>query len=273
MSTKTVVPADEGLSEARAQAQAQWNANPCGAVEGDEYDREFFERVEKERYRQQYWQHDFFDYTSFAGKRVLEIGTGLGTDLKQFARNGADCHGLDITDRHLELTAKNFAAEGYPVTLRKGDATAIPFPDNHFDCVYSFGVIHHIPDVDDVVREIRRVLKPGGVFQVAVYHTYSIHTLALFGRALLKGQFFKLGIAGVLATIERGADGRVIKPYVKLYSRSGLATLLSAQGLAVEQVGVRQVHFESMRFLNSFRRFEKSLGWYVCARARKNAAP
>lgn len=262
-------PSDYHRAEARAQAQAQWNANPCGAVPTAEYDREFFERVEAERFRLQYWQKSFFDYSSFRGGRVLEIGVGLGTDLKQFARNGAACFGVDITDTHLELTRRNFELEGFHVELRKGDATRIPFPDGYFDCVYSFGVIHHIPDAGPVLSEIRRVLKPGGTFQVALYHLLSIHTVYLFLHALVKGRLRTLGVAGVLATVESGADGVAVKPYVKLYSLRGLKGLLRGRGFDLVKSGVRHVYFEEPPWLNAFRRAEAALGWYVCAIARK----
>ena len=260
---------EKQLEDARQQAQAQWNANPCGAVDTTEYDRAFFDRVERERYRDQYWMRDVFDYESFRGKRVLEIGVGLGTDLKQFARAGAECYGADITDTHLELTARNFELEGLSVDLHKADATRLPFPDGFFDCVYSFGVIHHIPDADAAVSEVTRVLKSGGIFQVAVYHRFSIHTAFLFLYALLHGQLTKLGVAGVLATIERGADGVTIKPYVKLYSGGHLRRLLRAAGLRPKRTVIRHVRFDDIPVLNHFRRFEMLLGWYVCAFARK----
>jgi ubiquinone/menaquinone biosynthesis C-methylase UbiE len=261
--------ANADLAEARRQAQAQWNANPCGALPTFAFDQDFFSRVEAERYRQQYWQKDFFDYASCSGGRVLEIGVGLGTDLKQFARHGASCHGVDITDRHLQLARRNFELEGYPVELRKSDATSIDFPDGYFDCVYSFGVIHHIPDVQSVLREVHRVLKPGGTFQVAVYHAYSVHTLSLFMRALVSGRLAKLGVAGVLSTIELGADGEQTKPYVKLYTRSRLRTLLQRANFGIDEVGIRQVNFDGTPVLNVLRTFERALGWYVCAKARK----
>jgi SAM-dependent methyltransferase len=263
---------DKQLQQARIHAQAQWNANPCGALPTELYDRQYFEKVEEERYRQQYWQKEFFDFNSFRGGRVLEIGVGHGTDLKQFARNGAYCYGVDITETHLSLARQNFATEGLIVELKQSDATKLPFADNYFDCVYSFGVIHHIPDVNTVLAEVHRVLKPGAILQIAVYHLFSVHTLALFLRAIMTGKIFRIGIAGVLSTIESGADGVLVKPYVKLYSPSGLARLLKHENFRVLKVGVRQVNFDNSRSLNFLRRFEKIVGWYVCALVAKNEA-
>lgn len=256
-------------SSAKQESQKQWNTNPCGALPGLNYDKLYFDQVESERYRQQYWQKGFFDYRSFRQGRVLEIGIGLGTDLKQFARNGSDCYGVDITDRHLELTQKNFELEGFKVKLSKTDATRLPFPDNYFDCVYSFGVLHHIPEIAAVLNEARRVLKPGGIIQVSMYHLYSIHTLTLFLRTILNGSFFRLGIAGMLSKVELGADGVEIKPYVKLYTRRTLVQTISAAGFQSIKTEVHQVNFDKSKWMNIFRRFERHLGWYVCNQSRK----
>ncbi len=58
---------DSELASARHEAQKQWTANPCGALSTGVLDKAYFDAVEAERYRQQYWQREFFDYTSFAG--------------------------------------------------------------------------------------------------------------------------------------------------------------------------------------------------------------
>jgi ubiquinone/menaquinone biosynthesis C-methylase UbiE len=265
----TTLASTSAKASARVEAQKQWNTNPCGALPAASYDRLFFERVEADRYRQRYWQQGYFDYQSFRGRRVLEIGVGLGTDLKQFARNGADCFGVDITDTHLQLTRKNFRTEGLKVDLYKADAVWLPFHDNYFDCVYSFGVLHHIPDVEIVLAEAKRVLKSGGLFQVAVYHIYSIHTFTLLIRAMATGKIFRVGVAGVLATIEKGAGGNEIKPYVRLYSRHELSQLITNCGFKEISIAIRQVNFEGCKVLNCLRSFESLLGLYVCAQSRK----
>ena len=149
-------------NHARIEAQKQWNARACGELPGDKQSVDYFDAVARDRYEQQPWMHDYFKYECFAGQHVLEIGIGQGTDMMQFAKGGAICHGVDITQNHLKLTALNATLRGYEVDLHESDATRLPFADNTIDCVYSFGVLHHIPEIDKVVREIYRVLKPRG---------------------------------------------------------------------------------------------------------------
>lgn len=260
---------------ARENAVRQWSDHPCGAVAGDEHTLEYFLDVERLRYEAQPWQRSLFGFEQFAGQRVLEIGVGLGTDLVQFAKAGAVCHGVDITDRHLELTARNFALRGLSVDLKRCDATRIEHPDASFDVVYSFGVIHHIPDAAAVVREIERVLKPGGRCLIALYHKGSFfHLYMVLVRGLLLGRLFRLGYDGLMATVEAGADGVQTKPYVKVYSRREVRALFSA--FRVDRLAVR--HVEIGRFKDQLvgrlvapllRALEPVLGWYVICDATR----
>src|SRR5262245_41172497 len=112
--------------EARTEAAKQWNARACGELEGSKETIEYFQRVEADRYARQPWQRDYFRFQDFAGKKVLEIGIGQGSDLLQFGRAGAECHGVDITQNHIELTRKNFELNRIPVDIRNSDATKLP---------------------------------------------------------------------------------------------------------------------------------------------------
>lgn len=119
-----------------------------------------------------------FDFSSLAGKRVLEIGVGIGTDAVEMMRHGAIYSGLDITRNHLDLTRRNIALRqqnGEDLRLEQiveGDLMETSLPGN-YDVIYSFGVLHHIAHEGDYLRKIAGLLRPGGELRVAVYSKFS----------------------------------------------------------------------------------------------------
>jgi ubiquinone/menaquinone biosynthesis C-methylase UbiE len=127
----------------------------------------------------------------------------------------------------LELAQTNFKLIGYELNVKKSDATKIEFTDNYFDCVYSFGVLHHILEIEKCIEEIQRVLKAGGTFYMGLYHKYSIGTAWLIVKGILFGKIFTLGYRGLFSLIEEGADGVTIKPYVKLYTKTSVRRILN----------------------------------------------
>jgi ubiquinone/menaquinone biosynthesis C-methylase UbiE len=262
--------------DATVEAQKQWNTNPCGEVEGEKNSIDYFKNVEKARYSQQKWQKDYFKFDDFGGKKILEIGIGHGTDLIQFAKSGAICYGVDITDKHLELTQANFNLQKLDVTLYKSDASQMPFEDSYFDCIYSFGVIHHIPDAENVIKECFRILKPGGKIMLAFYYKYSAFSILIkfLNHGLVNGWLFKMGFKGLLSTIEFGADGVNIKPFVKLYSKKDMRRLLG--DFQIDDISIHQIeesHFWP-NWLNKLSRsrlsdLESRFGWYIACKAEK----
>lgn len=266
-------------ADARTQAELLWNTTPCGRVGGDPSSLEYFLAVERSRYEQQPWMAPYFSFQGHARMKVLEVGVGHGTDLVQFAQGGAYCHGIDVTDAHLTLAKQNFVLRDLSAVFKKSDATAIDYPDGFFDVVYSFGVLHHIPQPEMAIREIQRVLKPRGTLYLGVYHRYSaFHVFTkLLCHGLRFGQLFSLGYHGLLSTIEDGADGTNVRPYVRLYSKRSLRKLLD--GFQVVDVSVRQLspsHFWpsvlGRMLTRHVGRLERHLGWYVVCRAVKSAS-
>jgi ubiquinone/menaquinone biosynthesis C-methylase UbiE len=113
------------------------------------------------------------DFNGYAGKRVLEVGCGAGTDLVRFARGGAEVTGIDLAESAIALARKNFEIQGLKAELRVGNGEAIPFPDDSFDFVYAHGVVQYTADDQRLVDECRRVLKPGGQVLFQVYNRVS----------------------------------------------------------------------------------------------------
>ena len=159
------------------QVEAYWNAKPCDseftAIQG--FTAEFFSAIEAERYRLQWHIPRLLDQFSWVGKRVLEIGTGVGTDARALIRRGASYTGINIDAGSTATTSAALETFGLPGQVLQADATRMRFPDASFDFVYSFGVLHHIPDVQAAMREIRRVLKPGGEVLAMLYNRRSIN--------------------------------------------------------------------------------------------------
>jgi SAM-dependent methyltransferase len=184
----------ESAYNLKERVRAFWQANPCGVkfADAEPGSRLFFERVEEHRYRTEWHIPQAADFQGARGLRVLEIGCGLGTDGAQFAGAGADYTGVDLTEAAVSLARRRFELFNLRGNFLRADAENLDFADASFDLVYSHGVLHHTPDTERAVREIHRVLKPGGRAVVMLYHRDSynyrvnIKMLRRLGANLLK---------------------------------------------------------------------------------------
>ncbi|MEP6922804.1 MAG: class I SAM-dependent methyltransferase [bacterium] len=159
----------------KERVRAFWQANPCGTkfADAEPGSRRFYELVEEHRYAKEWHIPIAADFAGAGGMKVLEIGCGLGTDGSRFAQAGADYTGVDLTEAAVNLARKRFKLFDLPGTFRTADAENLDFPDNSFDVVYSHGVLHHTPEAARAVREVHRVLRPGGRAVVMLYHRNS----------------------------------------------------------------------------------------------------
>jgi len=175
------LPIDRAEGALKRRVAAHWESEPCGTRGISATDRlAFFRGVEDERYAQEPFIREFAGFASARGRRVLEIGVGAGSDYVNWLRAGATATGVDLTAAAMQLTRERCTLEGFAPSLSRTDCEALPFADASFDVAYSYGVIHHSPDTVKAVAEIRRVLKPGGVAKVMVYHAPSITGLLLW---------------------------------------------------------------------------------------------
>lgn len=208
-----------------------WNEASCGEnlyLQGS--DRDAYESQARKRYELEPYIRDFAGFESARGKRVLEIGVGLGADHQRFAQAGADLTGIDLTERAVEHTARRLAAFGLSSRLAVGDAEQLDFPEEYFDRVYSWGVLHHSPDTPKAVLEVWRVLKRGGRASVMIYHKWSMVGFMLWIRYALLGLRPWLSLGDIYARY-------LESPGTKAYSISEARQLFSV----FDEVGVRIV--------------------------------
>lgn len=158
--------------------QSFWNSNPCQSdLSAAEDKRAYFEEISRKRYGHREWHvPEVAKFGSFAGKDVLEIGCGIATDGLEFAKRGARYVGVDLTPNAVELAKERFGLFGVPGKFFVANAEVhLPFSDESFDHIYSFGVIHHSPKPENIVKELHRVLRKGGTFTVMLYNRTSIN--------------------------------------------------------------------------------------------------
>jgi ubiquinone/menaquinone biosynthesis C-methylase UbiE len=170
---------DENL---KSSVSAHWEEQPCGTRDLRADDRRaFFAQLEEERYQVEPYLRSFARFEEGRGQRLLEIGVGAGTDFINWVRNGAVATGVDLTEHGVRLTQERLQLEGLMAEVRVADAEQLPFEDQTFDLIYSYGVLHHSPDTQRAIREVHRVLKPGGRARVMIYHVPSWTGFMLWG--------------------------------------------------------------------------------------------
>lgn len=228
----------------KARAIEQWNADPCGPrVTG------ILHLMEG---RRQYapWMAQQLCYEEAAGVDVLDVGCGQGIDVCEFALAGARVVGIDLTPRHVELARQHAEEAGVEARVICADAEALPLPDGSFDRVTSNGVLHHTPNIEAALREMRRVLRPGGTTTVILYNRHSWHYWleTLLWQGIVHRRLLRERIEDILSTtIERTSiDAR---PLVRMYSPREVRRVLRVTGFQFVTTWVCPGRRQDSRFL------------------------
>lgn len=177
--------------------------------------------------------HELVDYNALKGKKVLDIATGPGLFLVEFARAGAEAIGIDITSYAVKHASRNLVLRNLEAKVQKMDAQDLQFPDNSFDYVHAWGCVMHMPDTQKALSEIHRVLKPGGKALIYVYNRNSwvFWFNFIFLRGVLMGQLLKYR-CNIDRLTSRFADGATIggSPLAKFYSKAALKRMVERAG-------------------------------------------
>jgi ubiquinone/menaquinone biosynthesis C-methylase UbiE len=250
-----------------------WTAEPAGASLAAGYERgseEFFDVVERTRYRLYPWLLvDYLQPERWSGKDVLEVGVGLGTDHLQLARAGARLTGVDLAPASIESTRRLLDFHGYNSELAVADAEHLPFDDSTFDSVYSFGVIHHTPDMNRAIRELHRVLRPKGSALVALYNRHSYFYVWRLARFLLRLEWRDSTLEQMRSKIEYGGGN----PLVVVSSRRELDSAFQSFSRVLIEARHLPRHRIPSRLLGVLgpllRPLERRVGWYWMVEATR----
>lgn len=265
------------------KVQEFWDRRPCNIRHSSKEvgTRDYFDEVEARKYFVEPHIPRFAEFERWQGKRVLEIGCGIGTDTINFARNGALVTAVELSRRSLDVARQRAKIYQLETRIRFYHANAEELtqvvPIEPYDLVYSFGVIHHTPAPERVLGQIPRYLRPGGTVKLMVYHRYSWKVLWIvlkFG----KGRFWQ--VSKLLARYSEAEEGC---PVTFTFTKREMQQLLARYSFKVTQMRVDHIfpycisdyvehrykkvwYFRWMpEFL--FRGMERCWGWHLCVTA------
>jgi 2-polyprenyl-3-methyl-5-hydroxy-6-metoxy-1,4-benzoquinol methylase len=265
------------------QVRAYWNRRPCNIRHSNKPvgTREYFDEVEARKYFVEPHIPGFAEFGLWRGKKVLEIGCGIGTDSINFARAGADISVVDISDKSLELCKQRFDVFGLRANFYQGDAEQLSsiVPVEKFDLIYSFGVIHHTPHPERVFEQLKLYCKPGTELRVMLYSRWAWKVLWIIA-GYGKGAFWRS--AELVRTYSEAQTGSPVTFY---YSPKDVRKLMSDYDVtSIEKDHIFPYQIDKyvkydyqwvwyFRWLPTpwFRWLERRLGWHTLIKARLRA--
>jgi ubiquinone/menaquinone biosynthesis C-methylase UbiE len=263
-----------------------WDNRPCNIRHSTQPvgTREYFEEVERRKYLVEPHIPPFADFPRWRGKDVLEIGCGIGTDSVNFVRSGAHLTIVELSSESLGITKRRCELDGLKADFINGNAEELEHllpPDKKFDLIYSFGVIHHTPHPERVIKAISNRLKPQGELRIMLYAGFSWKVLCIYARYGWREPWNWKALA------RKYSEAQIGSPVSYIYSHREARALL--QGFDIlsmtkdhifpyrisDYVQYRYVMNWYFRWMpNSwFRWLEKRLGWHllIVARQQRNA--
>ena len=263
-----------------------WDGRPCNIKHSPKPvgSREYFDEVEARKYFVEPHIPRFAEFEKWRGKKVLEIGCGIGTDTMNFARHGASVAAVDLSEKSLEIARQRAEVFGLQESVRfyQGSAEELRsiVPAESFDLIYSFGVIHHTPRPERVIAELVHFARPGTTFKVMVYYRYAWKVFSLVLREG-KGQFWRMS-----EIVARDSEAQTGCPVTYTYTRHTARELVERGGFRVTDICVdhifqymvseytlyRYIKAPPFRWLPSpaTHQLEKWFGWHLCLTALKD---
>ena len=133
----------------------------------------FFNQLDEYRFDKLRYLPKLVNFNGYKGKKMLEIGCGVGTDLVRFAMGGVEVTGIDLAEVSINLAKDNFSQRGLEADLRQMNGEDLDFEGESFDVVYAHGVLQYTADADKMITEMVRVVRPEGEVIMMVYNRNS----------------------------------------------------------------------------------------------------
>lgn len=246
-SAPTASPATtEQASRWQELNRSWWQQHPMRydwkeTIPAEEFSREFYQEIDKRFFADAVtympWKERPFEalipYADLATQDVLEIGVGNGSHAQLLAGAARSFTGVDLTAYAVQSTTKRLERFGLAGKIIQADAEQLPFSDQTFDFVWSWGVIHHSADTGKVLQEIHRVLKPTGrtVIMVYYYSWWNAYFTCGLLHGLFQGELFRG--KSIHDIMQKWTDGALARFYTVPEWREVVAPLFTVQDLRI----------------------------------------
>jgi ubiquinone/menaquinone biosynthesis C-methylase UbiE len=258
-----------------ADVQQYWDARPCNIRHSTKPvgSKEYFDEVEARKYLVEPHIHAFAEFERWEGKRVLEVGCGIGTDSINFARAGAELTAVELSSESLRIAADRAEVMGVADRIRflevNAEELTATLTDGLYDLVYSFGVVHHTPRPERALAEMRALVAPGGTLKLKV-----LWIVAAQGH----GRVWKTD-----ELVAEHSEAETGCPVTFSYTRREARELVENSGFRVQDLRVDHVFpyrirdYVQYRYVKEpyfrwmpeplFRAFERHFGWHLLVTA------
>jgi ubiquinone/menaquinone biosynthesis C-methylase UbiE len=223
------------MTDLKTMVRDYWDASPCGThfneMENtglsetilDELSVDYFDAIADDRKKLEPFIESYAEPWLWIQEKVLEVGCGVGSDTVMFAKRRANITAIDLSPHSVAFAKQNIALHNLKADILVADAEQLPFPDETFDLVYSWGVLHHTPDIRKALGEIYRVLKPGGQICIMLYNKWSLVSVQMY---LMFGLFKKQPFISLDELYSKYHES----PGTKVFSKKEIKSLFDGWG-------------------------------------------
>ncbi len=241
--------------EAIQTVKDYWDRRPCNIRHSPAPigTKDYFDQVEARRYFIEPHIPAFANFEKWKGKKVLEVGCGIGTDSINFARAGADLTVVDVSGKSLIICKQRFDVYGLKAKfyLANVEELSANIPIEPYDLIYSFGVIHHTPNPSLAIQELKKFCGPQTQLRLMLYSKWCwkvFWIITKYGH----GAFWKAN--ELIAKYSEAQEGC---PYTSFYSKRDVRKLLT--GFKIEKLWKNHIFAYQ---IDKYIRYEYELTWY-----------
>ena len=265
-----------------------WNTRPCNIRHSTQPfgTWEYFKEVEKRKYFIEPHIPIFAEFPRWKGKKVLEIGCGIGTDTMNFFGNGAHVTTVDLSEESVKITNKRFDVmfkhepqyTKFNSYIANAEELSNTVPVEEYDLVYSFGVLHHTPHQANAFLEVKKYMGPNSEFKLMVYNKASIKVLQILDECT---DDYTDSLDDIIAYSSEAQSGC---PITYSYTPKQITSILENLGFEVTKVEIDHIFpYQVPKYVKyeyevedywkdftpeQFKNLEQKFGWHLLVTAK-----